>query len=308
MKNLKNKKAKFIVSLWVTIVLISGLSFTSNIYADDLIKTAAAVTVFENADAKIDFTDSAKTGTVKISAAAKLPETKIKVTVTKNEKNNALYIYGLNPGTAAETYPLQMGDGGYTVRVWGKLENGRYSVILLGIYNLVLSDKNAPFLNTSQFVNYGKNAKAAKIAAELTINSKTDFEKFEKIYDYVINNIEYDTYKADTVQSGYVPSVDEIIDSGKGICFDYAAVMAAMLRSLEIPAKLVFGYVGPDNEYHAWNEVFLKSGGAFKTNGMRFEGQKFERADPTLNSMYKTGKKVLEYIGEDKNYMKTLEY
>jgi transglutaminase-like putative cysteine protease len=54
----------------------------------------------------------------------------------------------------------------------------------------------------------------------------------------------------------YTPDTDKALEMKKGICFDYAAVVATMLRSQNIPTKLVFGYA-PNGEYHSWNEVFV---------------------------------------------------
>ena len=52
------------------------------------------------------------------------------------------------------------------------------------------------------------------------------------------------------MQSGYLPDVDEVLASQTGICFDYAAVMASMLRCERIPTRLEVGYMG--EVYHAW--------------------------------------------------------
>ena len=54
-----------------------------------------------------------------------------------------------------------------------------------------------------------------------------------------------------------MPSPDETLALGTGICFDYASLSAAMLRSLGIPCKVVTGYVSPDGVYHAWNLVYI---------------------------------------------------
>ena len=42
-----------------------------------------------------------------------------------------------------------------------------------------------------------------------------------------------------------------------GICYDYAVLFAAMLRSVDIPTKLSMGYKSDINYYHAWNQVYL---------------------------------------------------
>jgi len=141
----------------------------------------------------------------------------------------------------------------------------------------------------------------------------TELEKVEAIYKFVIESLEYDTKKATEVQPGYLPSVDTVVDSKKGICFDYAAVLAAMLRSQGIPAKLVMGYVkhpdSPDPVYHAWNEFYLKDkGGWFKINEMKFDGKKFERVDPTFDSSSKSSKAVVKFIGDGQNYKKSFEF
>ena len=57
--------------------------------------------------------------------------------------------------------------------------------------------------------------------------------------------------------SGYLPDVDETLSSGKGICFDYAALMAAMLRAHDIPTRLAIGNVDPEGILHAWNQIYI---------------------------------------------------
>ena len=80
--------------------------------------------------------------------------------------------------------------------------------------------------------------------AELSAGATDQITVVTDIYNYVINNLTYDTAKAQSVQSGYLPNVDVVLAQKKGICFDYAALMTAMLRSQDIPTKLVVGYTG----------------------------------------------------------------
>lgn len=51
--------------------------------------------------------------------------------------------------------------------------------------------------------------------------------------------------------------MEEILSCMSGICYDYSALFAGMLRSLGIPTKLVKGYKNDMREYHAWNEVLV---------------------------------------------------
>ena len=74
-------------------------------------------------------------------------------------------------------------------------------------------------------------------------------------------DVTYDMEKASTVRSGYVPTPDETMTTGKGICFDYASLAGAMLRSQGIPTREVFGYVSPNGVYHAWNMFYTEQTG-----------------------------------------------
>ena len=98
------------------------------------------------------------------------------------------------------------------------------------------------------------------LAKKLT-EGKTELEAVQEVYEYVIKNIVYDEKKAETVKSGYLPSVDETLKTKKGICFDYAALMTAMLRSSGIPTRLDIGYA--TNIYHAWISTYLEETGIF---------------------------------------------
>jgi len=56
----------------------------------------------------------------------------------------------------------------------------------------------------------------------------------------------------------YLPDIEKTYLEETGICYDYAALFAAMLRSIGIPTKLVKGYSKENPEvYHAWNEVLI---------------------------------------------------
>jgi len=122
----------------------------------------------------------------------------------------------------------------------------------------IVKDEEAPFLQSIQLVNWNTKMAAVKKAKELTKKSKSDLDKVTTIYNYVINNITYDNAKAKNVKTDYIPIVDNVLDSSKGICYDYASLVAAMLRSVGVPTKLVMGYSKSDiNIYHAWNQIYL---------------------------------------------------
>ncbi|MGI6627015.1 MAG: transglutaminase-like domain-containing protein [Bacillota bacterium] len=102
-----------------------------------------------------------------------------------------------------------------------------------------------------------------------------------------------------------------ILEAGKGICFDYSSLLASMLRSLDVPTKLVTGYVAPDYLYHAWNEVYIEGTGWVRIN--RFystykEGEGWMRMDPTFAASMKGSSRVSSFIENEDNYKKKLEY
>ena len=244
------------------------------------------------------------------ASVLKEQKTKVKVTV---EKDKVKYTYDLSAKPKAEVFPLQLGDGKYDIKVLFQA-GSKYSVALSYQIEAKIKDKNAPFLFPNQQVDYKDDSKAIKKAAELVKKKKTTVEKVNTIYNHVITALVYDTKKAEDVTSGkittYVPKVDDVFSTGKGICFDYAALFAAMLRSQGIPAKLVIGYVSTDkgNQYHAWNEFYVENKGWFKINEMKFDGVKFNRLDPTFESSSKGSSKALKFIGDGKNYSPTLTY
>lgn len=200
------------------------------------------------------------------------------------------------------TYPLVDGNGTYSVKLYEQLANsGKYAVVSSVEFRVELADEFAPFLRPNQYVNYEVKAeKALAKAEELTIGLEDPIEKVEKIYDYVTNNLTYDKEQAASVQSGYLPVLDDIIEKGKGICFDYAALMTAMLRSQGVPCKLVTGYVG-GGAYHAWISVWTEETG-WVDGAIYFDGADWQRMDPTFASSAHGSESILEYIGDGSNY------
>ena len=93
--------------------------------------------------------------------------------------------------------------------------------------------------------------------------------------------------------------------SKKGICFDYSAVMAAMLRSQGIPCKLVIGYAG--KIYHAWIDVYIQGVGWVK-NAIYFDGKNWTLMDPTFVSTGKGSSSIMKYVTTSSNYSAKYAY
>ena len=203
------------------------------------------------------------------------------------------------------TFPLSDGNGDYKVTVYESMANEKYSTVLSVAFSVDLESEFAPFLHANQYVDYADAVNTMAKTAELTQGTSDTLEKVGKIYDYVIDNVDYDAQKAANIESGYLPVLDDVLASRKGICFDYAALMAGMLRSCDIPCKLVVGYAG--DAYHAWISVWTEESG-WLDDVIWFDGDSWQRMDPTFASANNGSDAVMQYIGDGNNYTAKYQY
>jgi transglutaminase-like putative cysteine protease len=171
-------------------------------------------------------------------------------------KEKQKYYYTLDKDLETDCFPLQMGNGRYDITLLELQEDNSYRSTYSQALTLYAKDDTIVFRNSVHLINWNEDMKAIKIAKDLTKGVSDKEEKIRIIYDYIINSLEYDNEKAENVTIGYTPSIDYIMEAKKGICYDYSVLFAAMLRSEDIPAKLVMGYTDKLDDYHAWNEVY----------------------------------------------------
>lgn len=212
------------------------------------------------------------------------------------------YQYFLNTEGRWEVFPLSGGDGEYRVRVLERVAGGSFAVMVNLNVTVALSDEFAPFLRPNQFVNFHRRSNAVMKAAVLTRGSDNVIESVARVYNFVIENIEYDFELAATVRQPYIPDVDLTLKRGKGICFDYAALMTAMLRSQGIPTKLVIGYVG--DLRHAWISVHSEEYG-WINNIIWFDGEDWRMMDPTFAASSGQSDEIMRFIGDGVNHNPT---
>jgi len=208
------------------------------------------------------------------------------------------YTYDLTKGEW-ETFPLSDGNGSYKVGIYENTSGTKYATVVTASLKVTLKDEFAPFLRPNQYVDYEDAPDTINQAEKLAGNETDPMKKVEKIYDYVVKNFTYDYDKAKTVKSGYLPELDKVLKAKKGICFDYAALMAGMLRSQGVPCKLDVGYAG--TVYHAWISVWSEEEG-WINGAIFFDGTSWQRMDPTFASTSKSSKAILKYIGDGSNY------
>lgn len=208
-------------------------------------------------------------GLIKVSSNIE-GASKIKMTIQYDDKK---YVYDLTNDGKVDAFPLQLGDGEYKITVLKNIGGTKYAPLKSETVTLKLSDPNIVFLQSIQNVKWTMSSLAVKKAVSLIEGFKNGTVQIEKIYDFVVSNYRYDYDKAANVQTGYIPVVDDTYVSKKGICYDYSALFAAMLRSNGIPTRLIKGYTVNVDGYHAWNEVYDKSSNSWIVVDTTYDSQ-----------------------------------
>lgn len=91
-------------------------------------------------------------------------------------------------------------------------------------------------------------------AEEITAGLASDREKARAVYQFVARHIAYDVEKAEADIFNIDDSALSVLESGAGICQDYAFLATALLRASGMEAHYVEGFAG---ERHAWVEVMV---------------------------------------------------
>jgi len=171
-------------------------------------------------------------------------------------KDNEKYYYDYS-GLKEEYFPLQCGDGEYEISILENLYGTTYRLIKKERISVDIAEENNVYLQSVQNVCWSNDMAPIIKAAELTEGLERTSDKVKAIYNYIVENIDYDFDKINKLDKLYIPDIEAVFETGKGICYDYASLFASMLRSQGIPAKLVKGYSDIIDGYHAWNEVYI---------------------------------------------------
>jgi hypothetical protein len=212
---------------------------------------------------------------------------KVKLQITGPD--SITYTYNITAGEY-DTFPLTASNGAYSIGVYENIKDTNYSTLFSDTTNVQIKDTFAPYLYANQYVNFNQNSKTVAKGSELAANANCDIDVIEAVYNNIITTFSYDDKKAEDVQSGYIPNVDQIFATKTGICFDYAAVMATILRTQRIPTRLEVGYV--NDVYHAWISTYVDQKGW--VNGIiKFDGKNWSLMDPTFASTSSSPQKFL---------------
>lgn len=273
---------------------VSGQSRTTQ--TSFLLPSADGTVTHKEGAVRIDASNTSE-GYLMLSYSGDADMARVQIT----DPSEAVYSYVLPPDEMVSV-PLSGGDGSYHIDVLEHAFDDMYALCCSWDTKVALSDEFKPFLYPNIYCWYTKDSRCVQYGMELSDSSSNDLDYVKKVYNYVTQNITYDTDLASRVPADYVPNADRTMESQKGICFDYAALMAALLRSQKIPTRLEVGYSG--QVYHAWISVYLKESG-WVDKIIEFDGKSWSLMDPTLAAS-NSASAVKKYTGDGSNY--TVKY
>jgi len=93
-------------------------------------------------------------------------------------------------------------------------------------------------------------------AAEIARRSGDGHERAERAHEWTAGAIEYQ-YGI----TGYTTPAAMALHLGKGVCQDYAHILLALLRMLNVPCRYVSGQMLGEGAAHAWVEALIDSPG-----------------------------------------------
>lgn len=101
---------------------------------------------------------------------------------------------------------------------------------------------------------YCESDKMTDIALEITRNAKPGYEQVEAIRQWINSNIRYQYGTSNSSTSAW-----DILPAKVGVCRDFAHVGISLCRALDIPARMVTGYLYDlkPMDLHAWFEAYL---------------------------------------------------
>ena len=255
----------------------------------------------ERGGATLDFSN-ANRGYIMVNYTGNSERVRVHVTQPNAPQE---YRYDIWPSAGWQVIPLSRGNGSYQISVLRHVTGSAFENLISHTLEVSLVDQFLPFLYPNQHVNFNSRTQAVILAAEVVADARNDLHAVELIYKFVINALEYDHDFADSIIAGdvrfYVPNLDEVLRRGRGVCFDYASLMVAMLRAQRIPTRLISGFI-PSGEMHAWVMIFTEETGWVGV--AEFAGRQWTLMDPTFSAAASAGTQdqLAAIIGDGKNY------
>ena len=122
----------------------------------------------------------------------------IKIQIAKNDKK---YNYDLKT-TDFKTFPINMGNGSYTIKILQQIEGTRYAICASCTVDVQLTNDLAPYLYPNQIVDYTADSYVYKKSFALVKEDKDDLTRIAHLFKYVVDTLNYDDQKAKDVNPG----------------------------------------------------------------------------------------------------------
>lgn len=180
---------------------------------------------------------------------------KIKVRLARGGRT---YTYNLIPNNLPTRYPLNLGPGEYSVEVLENISGTSYRSMMKQTFTAQWEDEYTPYLQSVQNVRWEPSMEPVIDAIEMAVQAG-DAGQVQAIYKELAETLMYDyeVYEKQSLPAGYLPDIEHTYATRLGICYDMSSLLAGMLRSTGVPAKLMMGYSDLIQGYHAWNEVLV---------------------------------------------------
>lgn len=192
-------------------------------------------------------------------------------------------------------YTFTLGSGTYKIWLYEFDEGGKKTIRYKTKVSVELENEYDMFRYSNCYVD-AENTTVQAVAKVIKENSESDTERILKVEKFVSDWLIYDEIKKNEIVENnkqiYLVDMDQLFQSGKGVCYDYAVMATALIRAQDIPARMMFGFTG-NVEYHAWVEAFLE------------DSEEWIRIDPTYAEGLEDPR---EYIADDTNYVAVRYY
>lgn len=191
----------------------------------------------------------------------------VKQTIYLEPMDSKVLIALSRPVEIESDFRALMSDDRQVVRL-PREPRGRISYTVWSNTALPPDDSGAPVY----YLQVPPALKAVKrIAAEITVSSKGDYERAMKIGMFLRNRFSY-SLDPPATPTGVNPIEDFLVNTRTGYCEHFATAMTLLLRSSGIPARVVTGFMGGEaspvggyvivrrSDAHAWVEAYIDGG------------------------------------------------
>lgn len=177
---------------------------------------------------------------------------KVRVKVSHSSGRETVYSIGKDK-KCSFTFPY--GPGEYVVSLYENTYGTKYKKVLEKAYYINQIEYNRSLIVSSSYYDYKGITGVLNITSRLWNSSLSDYNNAKNLYNWITDNIKYDSNRAKTVESGYYPDLSLLVDKKRGICLDIASLYCSMLRSQGIESQIIIG--NHSWGYHAWCTALL---------------------------------------------------